>query len=188
MIKTTKDVNAEIKCDDYPFDYQKKLTEKLDGVSMEFNQETINEIILWKVNRYAELTDESLRLINSIPTTSDKIDINLTKKVLMSLINEHGIQLPMATTILRFRNPKIYQIIDQRVYRFLYSGKTLQIPLYNSEVNKNTQIDLYLEYLIELRNESFRLNIPFEKADRIFYLLDKKMNKEFKLKNYGSKE
>lgn len=46
MIKTTKDVNAEIKCDDYPFDYQKKLTAKLDGVSMEFNQETINEIIL----------------------------------------------------------------------------------------------------------------------------------------------
>ena len=27
-----------------------------------------------------------------------------------------------------------------------------------------------------------------ETSDRIFYLLDKKMNKEFKLKNYGSKE
>jgi len=187
-MKTTNNIDFEINCEDFPYKYQEELTDKLDAISSDFNQETINEIVLWKVNRYAELSEESLKLINSIPTTSDKIDINLTKEVLMSLINEHGIQLPMATTILRFRNPKIYQIIDQRVYRFLYPDKTLQIPSYNSEENKKIQIDLYLKYLVQLRNESMRLSIPFEKADRIFYLLDKKLNKEFKLKNFGSKE
>ena len=107
-MKTTNNIDFEINCEDFPYKYQEELTDKLDAISSDFNQETINEIVLWKVNRYAELSEESLKLINSIPTTSDKIDINLTKEVLMSLINEHGIQLPMATTILRFRNPKIY--------------------------------------------------------------------------------
>src|SRR5256885_4562191 len=41
------------------FRYQRELTAKLDALpNAQFSQETINEIILWKVNRYARLSDD----------------------------------------------------------------------------------------------------------------------------------
>jgi len=186
MIKTIKDIDFEIDTENFTFKYQEKLTKKLDTTISDFDQNTINEIVLWKVNRYAELTEKSLKLVNSISLTSEKIDEELTAEVLRCLINEPGIQLPMASTILRFRNPKIYQIIDQRVYRILYKD-TLKLPLYNSEKNIEFQIDKYFKYLYKLRIVSENLNIPFEMADRILYELDKdeRMNKNIKLKNYG---
>ncbi|ADQ78211.1 hypothetical protein Palpr_0049 [Paludibacter propionicigenes WB4] len=187
-MKTTNNIDVEINCEDFPYKYQEELTDKLDAISSDFNQEIINEIVLWKVNRYAKLSVNSLRLINSISTTSDKININLTEEVLKSLLSEPGVRLPMASTILRFRNPKVYQIIDQRVYRFINSGNPLPIPANKSEKNINSQIKLYFQYLEKLKHESVRLSIPFEKADRIFYLLDKDKNKEFNLKNFGSKK
>lgn len=181
MIKTTNDIDFEIKSEDFPFKYQENLTTKLDTISCEFDQNIINEIVLWKVNRYAELSDKSLTLINSISTLSKMIDEELTKDVLKSLIAEPGIQLPMASTILRFRNPKIYQIIDQRVYRILFGEK------YKQEKNVADQIKKYLDYLKKIREESSRLGIPFEEADRILYLLDKdkRLNGNLQLDNYG---
>ena len=186
MIKSIEDIDFEFNCEDFKYNYQEKLTEKLDKISTKFDQNTINEIVLWKLNRYAELSENSLNLINSISTTSNKINEELTKEVLTSLINQSGIQLPMASTILRFRNPKIYQIIDQRVYRILYKD-ILKLPLYNSDKNIAMQIEIYIKYLDKLRIVSDNLNIPFENADRILYELDKdeKMNKNIKLKNYG---
>lgn len=44
--------------------FQPELTEKLDTVKSDFNQELINEIVLWKANRYAKLNNETLNLIN----------------------------------------------------------------------------------------------------------------------------
>jgi len=41
------------------------------------------------------------------------------------------------------------------------------------KANIESQIELYLSYLDDLRNRCDELNIPFENADRIFYLLDK---------------
>ena len=186
MIKTIKDIDFEVDTEKFTFKYQEKLTQKLDSTISDFDQNTINEIVLWKVNRYAELTEKSLKLVNSIILTSEKMDEELTAEVLRSLINEHGIQLPMASTILRFKNPKIYQIIDQRVYRILY-GNTLKLPPPNSEKNTEFQIGLYIKYLYKLRVASENLNVPFEMADKILYELDKddRMNKNIKLKNYG---
>ena len=57
----------------------------------------------------------------------------------------------MASTILRFRNPNIFQIIDQRAYRVIEGG-----PLKLSQINKtsrdttiNKQIEIYLRLLRE---------------------------------------
>lgn len=180
-IKTTNDIDFEIKSEDFPFKYQENLTPKLDAITREFDQNIINEIVLWKVNRYAGLSKDSLTLINSISTSSEVINEELTKDVLSSLIAEPGIQLPMASTILRFRNPKIYQIIDQRVYRILFGEK------YKQEKDVANQIEKYLGYLKKIRKESTRLGISFEKADRILYLLDKdkRLNGNLPLDNYG---
>ena len=95
-------------------------------------------------------------------------------------------QLAMASTILRFRNKFIYQIIDQRVYRIIYPEQTLKISSYPSETNIDRQIDLYFEYLKDLHSVCDTLNIPFEESDRILFMADKRVNKGHRLNNYGS--
>ena len=131
--KTIFDKDFQIEKADLEFDYQKDLTAKLDKTECLFDQEMINEIILWKVNRYASIDDETLKLLNDIDTNSTTIDIEKTKKILKTLIQKKGIQLPMASTILRFKNKYIYQIIDQRVYRIIYKDEKLKLKTYSNE-------------------------------------------------------
>ncbi|SFB86234.1 hypothetical protein [Kaistella jeonii] len=80
----------------------------------------------------------------------------------------------MASTILRFKNPSVYQIIDQRVYRFIY-GQNL--PLYFSNAQK--QIELYLD---KLKGVCEKKNIDFTLSDRILYQMDKHHNKGEKIR------
>ncbi len=90
----------------------------------------------------------------------------------------------MASTILRFKNPNIYQIIDQRVYRIIY-GTELKLPLSFSPKSIKTQIDIYLQYLNDLRSVCINKQIEFSTSDRILYNVDKRINKNIPLKNYG---
>ena len=39
---------------------------KLDKINIDFNQEILNEIVLWKVNRYAEFENSTLLTLNEI--------------------------------------------------------------------------------------------------------------------------
>ena len=64
--KTILDKDFRFQKSDYEFDYQKNLTQKLDNNKSDFTQDTLNEIVLWKVNRYAQLDKELINLINSI--------------------------------------------------------------------------------------------------------------------------
>lgn len=77
----------------------------------------------------------------------------------------------MASTILRFKNPALYQIIDQRVYRILY-GYEFKLPH-----NIENQIDKYLQYLKDLRLASKTYGFAFEDADRILFIADREINK-----------
>ena len=160
------------------YNYQPRLTAKLDELNKDFDQEIINQIVLWKVNRFAEIDNETLILINSINQDSENLNENLTTQILENLLTTNGIKLAMASTILRFKNPKIYQIIDQRVYRIIY-GETL--PKYFSSVEK--QITLYLKYINDLKNVCIEKGINFELSDRIIYEIDKEFNKDIKI-NY----
>ena len=107
--------------------------------------------------------------------------MSLTGDILISLLskNQKGVRLAMASTILRFRNPKVYQIIDQRVYRIIY-GKELKYP----ESNIDLQIKIYLDYLDKLKEVCAKYSIKFEEADRILYKMDKEYNRDMKLKGY----
>ncbi len=167
------DIDTSLK--DYK--YQPKLTEKLESLSDDFTQETINEIVLWKVNRYSELDDETLNLLNQISKDDKEMDIDITKELLRKLLATPGIRLPMASTILRFKNPNIYQIIDQRAYRFL---RNEDLKNYFSNIEK--QIEYYLQYLAELRIKCDEKKIPFEIADQVLYQLDKDKNSGHKIK------
>jgi hypothetical protein len=163
------------------YKYQKNLTTKLDNLDSDFNQEIINEIVLWKTNRYSAIDDETLALINKIKKDDTSINEKLTDEILSKLLSkgQKGTRLVMASTILRFKNPKVYQIIDQRVYRFIY-GEELS---YSSKSIEG-QIAIYLRYLEKLRDVSNEYNFDFDQADRILYTLDKKHNSEEKLKGY----
>lgn len=163
------------------FKHQVELTKKLDGLNSDFNQEILNEIILWKVNRYAKFDDETINLLNKINPKDENLEISLTSNILKSLLNknQNGVRLAMASTILRFRNPKVYQIIDQRVYRFIY-GEELKY----SKSNINLQINIYFDYLNKLKDVCAKYSIKFEEADRILYKMDKVYNRDLKLKGY----
>ena len=184
MIKTIFDSDFKIISDDFEFNYQEALTKKLDSCNENFKQEKLNEIVLWKVNRYAEFDESLIELINSIDKNETKINVDKTREILKGLLKTSGVQLAMASTILRYRNPNIYQIIDQRVFRVIYKNQTLELNTYPSEKNLNFQIDLYIKYLYDLRNICVDLKIPFDKSDRILFMADKRINKKEKLKNY----
>lgn len=182
-MKSIKHPQFNIHKSDKEYQYQKVLTLKLDEIDTEFTPDIINLIVLWKVNRYPEMDNECLDLINKIPNT-ETLDEAFTREVLHKLLNTKGIQLPIASTILRFKNPYVFQIIDQRVYRILYNEK-LEIKTTKSDKNIQYSINLYLKYLKDLRIEAFKLGIELYKADRILYMADKRLNKGIKLKNYG---
>lgn len=159
------------------YKYQLELTSKLDDLNGNFNQEIINEIVLWKVNRYSFIDDEAFALLNQINNEDKVLNLEVTTQILTKLLNTKGIQLAMASTILRFKNPNIYQIIDQRVYRFIYGS---EIPKYFSSNEK--QIELYTDYLQKLNQVCIEKEIDFRLSDRIIYELDKLYNKEIKIK------
>ncbi|MBU2020298.1 MAG: hypothetical protein KJ941_11690 [Bacteroidetes bacterium] len=159
------------------YNYQKNLTQKLDKLDSDFSQEIINEIVLWKVNRYAPISEKAIELLNRIKKTDSDLDKELTKNILSDLLTGHGVRLPMASSILRFKNPNIYQIIDQRVFRFI-NNEVLKIPLNNLE----KQIEMYFTYLEKLKAVCEKYEIDFSKSDRILYDLDKKYNGDLKIK------
>jgi hypothetical protein len=185
--KTVFDNDFQLVPADQEFDYQTELTIKLDNITELFDQEIINEIVLWKVNRYASVDNDTLKLLNDIDPKATELDIEKTRKILKTLIQKKGIQLAMASTILRFRNKTIYQIIDQRVYRIIYKDKKLNLKTYPNDKNIEEQIDLYFQYLKDLKNACEKLKIPFDKSDRILFMADKRINKENPLDNYSTK-
>jgi hypothetical protein len=79
----------------------------------------------------------------------------------------------MASTILRFLNPKTFQIIDDRAYRVLLprEAKYPSKPNKLTETYVTTSIEVYFKYLDELHKVSSR-KLPFHMADRILYQLD----------------
>lgn len=159
------------------YKFQEELTKDLDKLEGDFDQSVINEIVLWKVNRYAKVDDSQLALLNEIDKNSLELDEELTRDILIALLNCSGIQLAMASTILRFKNPQVYQIVDQRVFRFIY-GRTLQDEL----KKEKDQVKVYLDYLKKLKEVCKEKSIDFSKSDRVLYELDKKHNKDSKLK------
>ncbi len=170
------------------YSYQKILTKLLDdktiNESVKVDQSYLNEIVLWKVNRYAAFSDNIIELLNRIKSEKSKsLNEDLTKEVLSLLLKTPGVQLPMASTILRFMNPKIYQIYDQRVGRFIdLENPNSGIQSAKSEALIAKTIDFYLRYLQRLREISKEINVEFELLDRVLYIADKDENKDITLK------
>lgn len=152
--------------------YQCELTVHLDGLgSQPFAQDVINEIVLWKVNRYAKLSPSALEALNSVTDTQPKSH-RTAKAALATLLREPGVDLAMASTFLRFRNRQAFQIIDRHAYRAVYGE---DYPLYSSS-SDDAKIDLYFRYLDGLFAFADSKKVDFTILDRVLYVFDKQVN------------
>jgi hypothetical protein len=117
--------------------YQPALTESLDSLDHQpFGQTLIDKIVLWKVNRYSPLSPTSLKALNGL-TDLEPGSHRSAHDALATLLQQKGVDLPMASTLLRFRNPGTFQIIDRHAYRAVYGD---DYPL-SSGSNDESKID-----------------------------------------------
>lgn len=156
------------------YNYNKELTEELDDLDPQNpSKEMLFKIVLWKLNRYPYISDD---LIEDLKDISDLEKHRDASKTIGKLLKTRGIRLPMASAILRFLNPDVFQIIDDRAYRTLQPGsrKYPEKPqkITGKYIQESTKI--YFEYLDKIReiSESAPACFPFKKADRILYQLD----------------
>ena len=83
------------------------------------NRDIINKIVLWKMNRTPEVSDEVIDAIYSlseIASPEEAAQSERTREVVEKLLMSKGMKLPMASTVLHFYFPNLYPIIDQRAY------------------------------------------------------------------------
>mgnify|MGYP006301158707 FL=1 len=92
--------------------------------------------------------------------------------LLRKILDLKGIDIAMASTIFRFKNPKVFQIIDRHAYRALFNKK---LPIYPSS-NVNRKIETYFNYIDELIRLCNERNLEFSTIDRLLYIFDKKIN------------
>jgi hypothetical protein len=172
MIKKAIEYNGDLQAYLKKYNYQPELTNKLDCVGEHnFTQELINEIVLWKVNRYViahQKLNNGLNQLVGLRNGEHKKGID----ALSMLLNTHGVDLPMASTILRFRNPNVFQIIDQHAYRAVYGSK---YPLYTA-APVSRKIETYYGYLDKLIELCRKRKIDFVTSDRLLYIFDKEHN------------
>jgi thermostable 8-oxoguanine DNA glycosylase len=176
-----KETAEDMKASDYSGDlrsllaqytYQPDLTKRLDNLEVTaLDQSLINNIVLWKVNRYVRVTDEilgqmvGLKILSAGEHRKAEAEIN-------ALLELDGVDLPMASTILRFVNPKVFQIIDRHAYRAVYGKK---YPLYAS-MPKERKVSEYFDYLDQLIELCELKKLPFKIIDRLLYVFDKENN------------
>ncbi len=164
--------DKDLRCFLKAYRYQPSLTNRLDNLGdLEFSQELINLIVLWKVNRYVESGVGILKDLNALKVLMQG-EHRKAEKHLCSLLKTRGIDLPMASTILRFRNPKVFQIIDSHAYRAVYDCK---YPLYSSTPDRE-KVRIYFDYLDELLKLCESKGLAFETLDRLLYQFDKDVN------------
>lgn len=157
------------------YKYQPQLTKKLDQLdAAELTEQTLLEIVLWKVNRYPQLDPSLIEELKALGKLESK-QHQEAEDVLRKLLSSPGIRLPMASTILRFLNPNVFQIIDDRVFRVLLPGhrRYPDKPVNGGKLDNyiKTSIDTYFHYL-DAMHEVASEKLPFHLADRILYQLD----------------
>jgi len=157
------------------YNYQSDLTSKLDDFSAElFDRELLYEIVLWKLNRFPDIDDvllKDLKILASLQPKQHRESLLLLKR----LLSCHGICIAMASTIFRFLNPDVFQIIDDRAFRVVCVNKKIPTkPMQITEKYLDKSCEVYFDYIDRL-HEICNDALPFKEADRILYLLDIKL-------------
>lgn len=153
------------------YNYQRDLTLELDRIGdRPFRPSDVDRIVLWKVNRYVKLGSKTRKALNCAVDLKPGLH-RKARDVLLALLQERGVDLPMASTLLRFRNPKTFQVIDRRAYRAVYD---VAYPLKRTTGDEE-KLEVYFDYLDELVKLAKASKFPFENLDRALYVLDKEL-------------
>lgn len=163
------------------YNYLLDETDVLDRLCLnteEFNREKLYEIMLWKLNRLPVIDDNLIKKMRTVSTFTSKNHRSEANEIVKDLLIVKGMALPMVSTILRFLNPSVFQIIDDRAFRVVFSGD--KIKKYQAKPQKMTEmylentIEIYFKYLDKLHSICSD-KLPFDKLDRILYQLDIKL-------------
>ncbi|PJZ76318.1 hypothetical protein [Leptospira neocaledonica] len=156
------------------YSYQNETTKKLDNLDVsDFNRESLYEILLWKLDRSIDISTELIQELKYVTTIKEKEHFQV-RGILEKLLRVSGIGLPMASTILRFLNPRVFQIIDDRVFRIVFPKGRKKYPAKPFPLNDKyieNSIEIYFEYL-DILLLLCSQKLPFYMADRILYQLD----------------
>ncbi|CAJ3074542.1 hypothetical protein [Burkholderia pseudomallei] len=135
----------------------------------------VYEMILWKLSRFVWFDDEALSQLSAARTIAPG-QHRQAEPLLRALLSAKGARLPMASTFLRFVNPKAFQIIDERAFRMVLPDE--EIPKPGVGPRTKGYLDrcctLYFRYLDALHAISSE-ELPFSKSDRVLYQLDKEL-------------
>ena len=181
--------NYEDALKNYTYDHGDKILSRIkNNKKIEDQQDIINMIILWKINRQAKLDVAVLKKLLQVhkiqfdSLCNNKKTEDQVKDLLSSLIQTKGIRLPMASTILHFYNPETFPIIDQRAYRELYKKEAPRFTEKNS-------CDIYIKYVKDCykywEDNCKCVGIGFSDTDKILYQLDKNENNP--VRGYGKR-
>ncbi len=163
------------------YEYQPEMTRVLDALTEEFSQQHINEIVLWKLNRYVALPRCVLDALNAVRGWKPK-EHRKASGLLEALLGIHGCDVAISSTFLRFRNPAAFQIIDRHAYRAVYGT---DYPLFPASTTER-KIDVYFKYLDDVHALCEAISIEFSTADRVLYIFDKKHNGALAKKKSGT--
>jgi hypothetical protein len=101
-IRTAQNYKGDLSRFASSYKYQPVLTRHLDNLPDEpFSQEVVNEIVLWKVNRYVRLPQDVRDCLYALRTFRPRQHRG-AEQVVRMLLQCHGIDLPMASTFLAF--------------------------------------------------------------------------------------
>lgn len=140
--------------------------------------EDLRRVVLWKLNRIIYIDESLLSDLNSLAKSKGKnIENQEIKRIIRELLNSTGVQLPMASTILKFLRSDIFPIIDIRAYRALFGEKK------NLGENCKNKFEIYVGYIKRLKEISKETGINFDKIDEGLYQFDKKENKDIENQN-----
>jgi hypothetical protein len=117
------------------------------------------------------LTPELLRQIGQLRRLKPN-EHRKGESVFTALLDCHGIDLAMASTILRFRNPAVFQIVDRHAYRAIYGS---EYPL-STKCATDRKVSLYFDYLDALVDLCGAKRLAFETIDRVLYKFDQAKN------------
>ena len=75
-------------------------------------------------------------------------------------------------TILRFRNPSVFQIVDRHAYRAVYGS---EYPL-STKCAAIRKVSLYFDYVDSLVDLCAAKGLAFQTVDRVLYKFDQAKN------------
>ncbi len=131
------------------------------------DSDIINQIALWKFDRVIDIAGETIEFLNSIArhiqSPEDVLRDTGVAELINELLNSKGVGLPLASTILKFYQPRAFPIIDQRAYRQIFGEK---LPI-------KAGVKIYIKYVKKCVEIGKRFKIPFEKVDEVLYQKDK---------------